>query len=293
LNGEIVLDTLIAPARSMELTSNIKSHGIPPALYSHGRRFIDVQNFLQKVLKDKLLIGATIRKHVDLFNLQNQSFVDVGYPSKDVEQTVPLKRQAIEEFNADLNYSPSCSIVDARIAMALFRKKKMMYMNFIENSTQKVINFFKSIGHVQQAVQAPKQPFKQAAPENNAQKLRRPPKQPNQQIKGKARDDSDFNAVKTQNYFADTSLLYKQQQQYPLRGRGKAVGAQYTQAGRGRGAMTKPLPLGRGRGTRQLTPEHSRRTFKDFTPQQHHQQQQAPRPKKQEVQQPRGQGRGK
>jgi len=84
-NGEIVLDTVISPPRSMELISNIKSHGIPSAVYTQGRRFKDVQNFLQRVLRNKLLIGVNVRKHVDLFNLQKQSFVDVGYPSKEGE----------------------------------------------------------------------------------------------------------------------------------------------------------------------------------------------------------------
>lgn len=101
--------------------------------------------------------------------------------------------------------------MDARIAMALFKKKRKLYMDFIENSTQQVIDNFKTVGSVKQPVAVQKQPIKQAVVETNVQKLRRPPKQPTQQLKGKSRDDYDYNVVKTSNYFADTQLPNKQQ----------------------------------------------------------------------------------
>lgn len=134
--GEIVLDTLVKPPKSIQLQSMAKIHGLTPAYYDQGRSFTDVQRFIQKVLKGKLLIGTNTRRQLELLNLKNQPFVDVGFQTKEAVKPTNLKRQAVEELNASLDYHPSCTIVDARIQMALFKKKKVMYSQFIEGATE-------------------------------------------------------------------------------------------------------------------------------------------------------------
>jgi len=133
--GEIVLDTLIKPPRNLLLNSKSREHGLTPAIYLQGRAFGDVHKFITKILKNKILIGFNAKYIVDILNLKNQAYIDIGFQSKEAIKPTPLKIQSIEELNANLNYFPSCTIVDARVSMALFKKKRPMYMQFVEGVT--------------------------------------------------------------------------------------------------------------------------------------------------------------
>jgi hypothetical protein len=133
--GEIVLDTLVRPQQGISLQKMSQHHGITETMYSQGNTFQSVKRFLEKVLKNKCLVGANVKDDIGLLGLSKQPSIDIGFSSKAATQPTPLKSLATQELNAYIDFKPQCSIIKARVAMALFKKKKAMYTEFIEGAT--------------------------------------------------------------------------------------------------------------------------------------------------------------
>ena len=136
--GEIVYDKFIRPASKItDFRTNIS--GITPICLKHAPLLKDEINEIHSILKDKIIVGHTLSSDLKLlelpynFNTLNNTeyykgIRDVAYYKKLCpDKPIALKTLSKSELGYDIQDGSHDSVVDARVALLLYHKHKVIW----------------------------------------------------------------------------------------------------------------------------------------------------------------------
>lgn len=128
--GNIVFDTLIKPW-SKVYDYREKITGIKPMDMKHAPSYPKTMPLIKKILNDKVIVGHSLEEDFKIMDLDEEGFVceirDIAEFSRfkrkfpKLGEKRKLKELAKEFLNADVQEGHHSSVIDARIALALYR----------------------------------------------------------------------------------------------------------------------------------------------------------------------------
>jgi RNA exonuclease 4 len=131
-HGTQVYDSFVRPK---EFVTDWRTHvsGVSPKDMATARTFDEVQNVIAELLKDRILVGHSVKHDLDVMML--------GHPKRDIRdtsrfsgfrkysagKTPSLKKLAREVLGVEIQGGQHSSIEDARATMLLFRRHKQAF----------------------------------------------------------------------------------------------------------------------------------------------------------------------
>ena len=118
--GEIIVDTLIHNSDIL-IRSHKDIHGIDQRMLIDAPKYDHVRDFVMSICQECIFVGHSVKQDLKVMGIGEVYFIDTA-TAMDGHQPKKLKDVAGKQLNAFIQEGIHSSLVDARAALAIFRK---------------------------------------------------------------------------------------------------------------------------------------------------------------------------